>query len=265
MKRVEIVVATHKKVKMPTYSSYVPLQVGASLHEDLGYQKDNLGENISAKNPFFCELTGQYWLYKNSTADFKGLVHYRRYFTLKKFAGLKSRRLKKVLNDSEIKKLVEKYDLILPKKRNYLIESLWSHYEHTLYVEPLEKIEEIIAKKYPKYLKEFRKLKTRKSAHMFNMLIARADLFDDYSKWLFDVLFELENALGDKTKGYDAFHSRFYGRISELLLDVWLNTNRKKLKIRELKVLDIEGVNWFKKGLKFISAKFGGKKYDQSF
>ena len=50
--------------------------------------------------------------------------------------------------------------------------------------------------------------------------------------------------------------------MSELLLDVWINTNN--IKYKEVKVLDIEPVNWFKKGMLFINSKFRGKKYEKS-
>ena len=41
---------------------------------------DNDGENISSKNPMYCELTAQYWAWKNADADYYGFCHYRRYF-----------------------------------------------------------------------------------------------------------------------------------------------------------------------------------------
>ena len=62
---VKIIVATHKKYEMPQDAMYLPLHVGAEGKTDqngnpldLGYQKDNTGENISNKNAAYCELTG---------------------------------------------------------------------------------------------------------------------------------------------------------------------------------------------------------------
>ena len=89
-KKFKVVIATHKKYKMPSDTMYIPLHVGAEGKKDekgnildLGYQKDNIGENISELNANFCELTGLYWAWKNLNYDYIGLVHYRRYFTLK--------------------------------------------------------------------------------------------------------------------------------------------------------------------------------------
>ena len=51
MKNIKIIVATHKKYKMPNDAMYLPVQVGAEGKETLGYVRDNEGENISHKNP----------------------------------------------------------------------------------------------------------------------------------------------------------------------------------------------------------------------
>ena len=84
---------------------------------------------------------------------------------------------------------------------------------------------------------------------------------DKYCEWLFDILFDLEKRIDPKQ--YDSFHARYLGRISELLLDVWINTNN--LKYKEVKVIDMQNINWINKGLAFLKAKFIGKKYGKSF
>ncbi len=262
MKNTKVIIATHKKYKMPNDEMYVPVQVGREGKEDLGYQPDNEGENISSKNPYFCELTGLYWAWKNLNADYIGLTHYRRHFSIsKKLPKDIEGRVKNVITGKEVDEILDSTDIILPKKRKYYIENLYSHYNHTMYIEPLDETRKIIEEKFPSYLSEFNKLHKRTSAHMFNMFIMKKEIFDAYCTWLFDILFDLENRV-DVAK-YDSFHSRFFGRVSELLLDVWINTNN--LNYKEVKVIDIEKVNWFKKGFAFLLAKFTGKKYGKSF
>ena len=262
METIKIIVATHKKYKMPNDSIYLPVQVGAENKESLGYQPDNDGENISSKNPYFCELTGLYWAWKNLDADYIGLSHYRRHFSVIKHIGKEiNKKFESVLNENELRNILKDTDVTLPKKRNYYIENLYSHYEHTMYIEPLDETRKIIEEKYPEYLEEFDKLHKRTSAHMFNMFIMKKEILNDYCTWLFDILFELEKRID--VKQYDAFHARFFGRVSELLLDVWINKNN--INYKEVKVIDMQNVNWLKKGLSFLKAKFEGKKYEKSF
>ena len=263
MKNIKIVVATHKKYKMPKDKMYIPVQVGAEGKEKIeGYQPDNVGENISNKNPYFCELTGLYWAWKNIDSDYIGLVHYRRYFSeSRKIPKDENLKFNIVLNSEEIKKILENTDVILPQKRKYYIENLYDHYKHTMYIEPLDETRKIINEKYPEYLEEFDKLHKRTSAHMFNMFIMKKEILNEYCTWLFDILFELEKRIN--VEQYDSFHARFSGRVSELLLDVWINKNN--IQYKEEKVIDMQNINWLKKGTSFLKAKVIGKKYDKSF
>ena len=256
--KVTVVVAAHKPYAMPEDPLYLPLHVGAEGKEPFGFVGDNTGEHISAKNPTFCELTGLYWAWKNLDADYVGLAHYRRHFGGK---GRGKNPLSRVLTEEEATRLLAGRDGILPKERHYYIETLYDHYAHTMHVEPLDITGEIIREKYPAYAPAFEALKTRRSAHVFNMLILRRDHLDAYCTWLFDILFELERRV-DATD-YDAFHARFFGRVSERLLDVWLTQN--PLDIVEVPMVSIEKTNWLKKGGSFLMAKFFGKKYGKSF
>lgn len=259
---IKIIVAAHKKYQMPEDEMYLPLHVGKEGKEEIGYQGDNTGDNISAKNPYFCELTGLYWAWKNLDADYIGLAHYRRHFAGKKHMPKEeSEKFKALLTKAQAEEILGSHDIILPTLRKYYIENLYDHYKHSLYIETLDTAGEILLEKFPEYYPEFENLKKRTSAHMFNMMIMSKPLFDAYCTWLFEILFELEKRLSPAQ--YSAFHARYPGRVSELMLDIWIRTNH--LPYAEVPVADMQKVNWLKKGGAFLIAKFTGKKYDKSF
>ncbi len=258
MKDIKIIVATHKKYKMPSDEMYLPVQLGSFRQNKLGYQPDNSGENISEKNPSFCELTGLYWAWRNMDNDYIGLVHYRRYFKGK----TKSKDIfEKVLNQKEVAELLDNTDIILTKRRNYYIENIYNHYANTLHIEPLDRTREIISKNYPDYLNSFDKCMRNTHMHAFNMFIMKKEKLDEYCTWLFDILFTLEEQMTGIE--YNAFHSRYPGRVSELLLDVWIEKNGYTYK--EVPFIYMERIDNFNKVLSFLKAKFLKKKYGQSF
>ena len=161
------------------------------------------------------------------------------------------------------------YKVFVPKKRNYYIETLYSHYAHTHYAFQLDCVREIIAEKYPEYLKSYDKVLKRSWGHMFNMFIMQNDYLDAYCTWVFDILFELERRL-PSSENLSDFQKRLYGRISEIIFNVWLQEEidsgrLKKDEIRELPCLHIEKINWLRKGGAFLCAKIFKKKYERGF
>ena len=287
-------IALHKYYRVPDDPLYVPVHVGAAGKPDLrgadgggipGLRRDDEGENLSALNPSFCELTGLYWGWKNLDADYVGLVHYRRYFGRKSkgdpFAG--------VLKEKELTELIGSggqaggpapaVRAFVPKKRRYYIETLYSHYAHTHYASHLDVTREIIEARCPEYLASYDRTLRQRSGHMFNMMIFEKPLLDGYCGWLFGILMELKDRLeagkgreteDDADPAFTAFQGRFYGRVSEILLNVWLNHQAetgalRPGEIREIPWISMEKTNWFRKGSAFLRAKFFRKKYRGSF
>lgn len=256
---------------MPMDQMYIPLHVGAEGKKDkdgnpldLGYVKDNIGENISQLNPSFCELTGLYWAWKNIDADYVGLVHYRRHFSMKKEGDSWGR----VLTYEQIAPYLGKVKVFTPNKRRYYIESLYSHYGHTHYFNQLDETRAVIKQLYPEYLDSYERIIKNTYGYMFNMMIMEKKLLNDYCTWLFDILFELGKRID--MPELSAFQGRYYGRISEIIFNVWLDQKiqsgilgRKEL--MELPCVHMEKIDWWKKGSAFLKAKFLGKKYEGSF
>ena len=106
---------------------------------------------------------------------------------------------------------------------------------------------------------------------MFNMFLMRSDLVDEYCAFLFDVLFELDKNVD--TSNYSAFQARYPGRVGEILFNVWLDkkvrdgqdTKAQSLKVKEIKHIHMESINWWNKGMAFLKAKFFGKRYEHGF
>lgn len=252
---IQILVATHKDYWMPEEAAYVPVQVGAALHASLGFTGDDTGETISIKNPNYNELTAVYWAWKNLSADVIGLVHYRRYFTSRNAGGNIDSKKQLILTKEEILTTLETVDMILPKQRNYVIESSYSHYAHAHNAADLDETRLILEEKFPAYLDSFDEAMAGSKAHMFNMFIMKQADFSAYCEWLFAILFELEQRI-DIT-GYSDYEARVFGFISERLLDVWVNYHQKSY--REYPVTFMESQNWLVKGGNFLKRKFFNK------
>lgn len=248
----KILVAAHKKYWMPADDVYMPIQVGAEGKEPLGYTPDNTGDNISAKNPNYCELTGLYWAWKNLECEYIGLCHYRRYFGRNVHTKDIEKKKKAIFRRRDYEKLLQTYDVILPKKRNYYIETVRSQYEHAHFKKDLDEVERIIAEKYPEYSDAFAKVMDRRKLHILNMFVMKKCYFDEYCTWLFDILFELERRIDIST--YDTYEARIYGFLSERLFNVWLE--RKKLNEKDVSVVFLEQINWSAKIADFLKRKF---------
>lgn len=259
---IKILIATHKKYQMPKSNFYFPIHVGKHDKKDMGYIGDDTGENISYKNKNYCELTALYWGWKNLECDYIGLVHYRRHFSSQSMLGqIIKKKENLILNDNEIKYLIKNNNVILPKKRNYFIETIYDHYANTHYKEHLDITRDIIEKYNSDYLTAYDKVVQRKKAHMFNMFIMKKNLADEYSEWLFFILSKLEEKIN--LEEYDDFQARLFGRVSEILLNVWIEKNQ--IKYKEVGHIHLEKINWANKCRKFLEAKYLSKRYDKSF
>ena len=234
---------------MPEDSMYLPVHVGAAGKESIGFQPDDTGDNISLKNANYCELTGLYWAWKNLDADYIGLVHYRRHFSDGKHRCDKWKSV--IVTEVLIKKL-EKHPVLLPKPRNYFIETNYSQYVHAHHAEDLDITKQILSEKYPEYIKAWDVIMKRTYGHRFNMFVMKREYYNSWCEWIFDVLSELEKRLD--ISSYSRNDARVFGFVSERLLDVWIETN--EINYGELPYVFMEKQNWFIKCGNFIKRKF---------
>lgn len=225
---VKILLCAHKSVPIPANKEFFPIHVGKDVnHLELNFTPDNTGDNISIKNPHFCELTAHYWAWKNLKADIVGLNHYRRYFDFdckspsmapdRRYADVEQF-MKQEYMFPDFNHILDDCDIILPTPRvfPYSNETQYSVYH---IVNDWRILREVISDLSPEYLSAFDIFSKQRNYHsQYNMFITRWELFDEYSEWLFKVLFEVEKRV--KLSGYQD-QARLFGYLSERMLNMF--------------------------------------------
>ena len=250
--KIKIFLSCHKECFIPEHPLLFPVQVGTALAERRfgGMLHDDEGENISAKNRTYCELTAQYWAWKNDgSADYYGFWHYRRYMSFLDenlphnpfedvlMDWLDGSVLEKLgLDEKAMREKIGQYDVIATtpvdlKKLDKKLKSNRHQWELTpyQYKEDLDVMLDIIREKYPEFY-EIAVWYLDKSpvGYYCNMFIMRREIFREYSEWLFTILFEHEKRR-DYTD-YDATGYRVSGYLGERLFAIyylWLKKSGK--------------------------------------
>ncbi len=238
MSNIKIFICTHKEVQLPQHPYFLPVQAGAALHESIiGYQPDNEGDNISAKNPNFCELTCHYWAWKNlKNVDIVGLNHYRRYFDFtrkwpqfsadKHFISTESF-LNQKYQFPDLEEILSRYDIILPIARHWRVSNTQQYGDYHI-AKDWDMLRIIIKEHSPQYIPAFEKTMDRCNKSVgYNMFITHWNNFEAYSKWLFDILFEVERRVPPTD---DPIQSRIYGYMSERLINVFCEHHHLSVK-----------------------------------
>lgn len=257
-KNVTIYIASHKECFVPPLSTFCPIQVGAAKadHRIEGFAGDDTGDNISLKNPFYCELTALYWAWKNSASDHIGLFHYRRYIAMREvekeednwgnivFERPDDHALSMMgLDDKTIQDMVKQYDVITVKGRHFYLpengkipENVHDSYrlgkDH--HIEDLDTAAKVLLEKYPEYEEDVRDYLHGTTSYECNMFIMRRDILDSYASWLFDILFETERRLS--LENYNIFEARVMGYIAERLFGIYYSRLKRDPDVRTLEM-----------------------------
>ena len=232
-KKLTVYVAAHKKVQRYINDCYQLIHVGAAnSDQDFGYIRDDKEENISTKNPYWCELTGLYWVWKNVSEETHiGVCHYRRYPSKRKYT---LNPCASILIEKEILRMLENYDILLPYKsqkgslnwRCKTKEELEQNREYTY-------IRRAILKYSPEYITELDSCFMAKKMSFGNI-----DMEQDL------IL-------------HDDLKPRELGYLSEWMLNVWVEHN--KLKVKYIPTVFMEEKRNIKFLVKMILERLGRK------
>ena len=240
MNKIKLFISVFKGTSEASGDILTPVSAGAGLYQEKDERlalSDNIGENISEKNPQYCELTVQYWAWKNCDFDFGGLLHQRRYFDFSdpspysycnKKRSKKPYRifdrpdadtLKKLGTDYKtINSLLKKYRIIAPLSEN-IYQTVSRYYDRNdrRSFDDLALLREIIAERCPGFSDSAEKYLNGAYSYFCNMFIMDRELFCSYSEWLFDILYEY-----DRRKPPQLFYPREQGKLAERLFGIYM-------------------------------------------
>lgn len=242
MVNIKLFVCCHQPFEVPDHPLLVPIQVGAALADNHfeGFRHDDSGENISKKNRSYCELTAQYWAWKNVDADYYGFFHYRRYLYPDvnaklpyRIEGEADQEVLERLGFDRIEELIQQYDLIAPIGENMHL-PVREHYANAPYhhKKDLDLIEDILRECHPEMTDAVQAYLSGSVCYFGNIYIMTKKQFHRYCEWLFPVLEEFDRR-ADVT-GYSPQELRVDGYLAERMFGIWLTYVRAEMRILEL-------------------------------
>ena len=177
---------------------------------------DDTGDNISFKNPNYCEMTAYYWIWKNklSTDDeYIGVYHYRRILDI---------------NDADLMRMkLNDVDVILPFPMIHYPNSL---IHHTWYIseDDWATMKKALEEIYPVYASAIDDVFSQKFFYNYNMMIAKKNVFAEYCSWLFPLLNYIEENSNPRASERN---DRYIGYISEQLMSLFFLCRKDDFKI----------------------------------
>lgn len=159
-----------------------PLQAGAALtNERMTKVTDADGENISEKNTYYNEMTGMYWLWKNTKWDYSGICHYRRQF--------ESDVVWKYILNGEADVILPMPALVYPDLQGYYLNWGKEIYYKTMF--------QVIKEQHPDYYKTAVWCAEHPIFYPNNIFIAKRKILEDYCEFAFSVIDEVEERMKD--------------------------------------------------------------------
>ena len=248
--KIKILVSCHKPVVYPKSELFLPVHVGAEGKTPIaGMQPDNEGENISDRNFTYCELTAQYWAWKNLDADYVGQCHYRRYFCFdgQKHKANDHKQIEEeclsqytinkyhIEDEAAIRSVVESHDLVTAPRWNVLGAVTPDGTKKTIRGhmvgyglmadEDVDCLIGICRDKQPEYVDDLVSYLNGSKYLGYNCFIMKRELFDRLCEFEFSILKEFDKQFDYSGKTVN--RKRICGYFGEILYSTFVSHIKK--------------------------------------
>lgn len=219
---------------------------------------DDTGDNISHLNKDFCELTVQYFVWKNYDLDVYGMCHYRRFLsfansTIKSECPeldyeslVRGHIVEKYLDENTISKhhltdrqmindIVEQYDAVIsvpfsvlkitPNNKEKTVKGHYASFDQMFRSIEVgnnlfELLGEIISRKYPQYLESYKKYLSSTNGIGYNSFLMKKLYFNEMCDFEFNTIFELKKIIESNPDCLPK--RRVYGFFGEILFGTYI-------------------------------------------
>lgn len=169
------------------------------------------GDNIDRLNPWYCELTGLYYLWKNSDAYYVGLEHYRRFFA-------STRKEKSRMDIKEAGEILETHDMIVTEYFHGPKYTALDWFKDSKFIYHLDKFVDVLDDTDKAGFKEYL---VRHSLIQCNMFIGKRPVMERWCNYIFELLSKY-----DKLSPPSANNKRMNGYFAEHIFGYWLEKEK---------------------------------------
>ena len=231
--------------------NYIPVGLLKDNFSD-DWMRDNTGDNISNKNPYYGEYTFYYWYWKNllkykKDTEWVGFCHYREYWGNN--INLKSKKLKELvlqkvhpewldyetvigepifIGGTKLMKVLKygKKAIIRNPKAIFFKKARTIRWQFDMFhgIDNLDKAIDLLPENDREEFREFTRNET--SFARGNMFITKSSkIINDYFEYIFKWLSKCENIFGFNLKGHGQI--RMYTFLAERFLPFWFKKYTK--------------------------------------
>ena len=177
-------------------NNFLPLD---NIREKFLIDQKHEGDNIDKLNPWYCELTGMYYMWKHCNDDIVGLEHYRRYFVNKN---------NQLLNENEIRTILETNDVIMYR---YVGCNSMTHMRGARKSKEFALSLALLNAKYgEKISKFFYNNFTGNYVYLGNMFICKKEIADKFFEFIFDLLDSFDKEHKFQTPRIDGYICEYF-------------------------------------------------------